>query len=319
MNNFKRALLATTVAAAGVTAFASSSSATPVGGTYTQINPARLENKRGDIVLGGEQFDSPGTVLWDETGDGVQATFRGRLHIRNVPGACARVRMISLDEDGIEQGDHQFFPSDEGDCAGNDGHLARDVLLAGYTRLPGVQLTLQVWASSPGAPDGGHWRNSQSVTLAYASELPPSDVLINGGRHDLGAGTLESDVPSEPGQVTWQVNGWNIKPKLSATLWVKSAQFNQIRVMARCYDADDVLLPGAEDGDLGFQEISPATNGIETFQIDREPCTDNGVAKVGVTVEAYDPNIEDFKVLGEELIIPLPTIPAPIDLELPQL
>jgi hypothetical protein len=297
MNNFKRALLATSVAAVGATAFAGTSEA-----IYTQLDGVRLEAE--GYVLAGVSSEQA-TVLWDETGEGVQPHFSGKLHLDGVSGQCARVRMISYELDGGEIGDRLFAPSDDEEsfCASDDGHFAREVSLVGPDDVHEVKLTLQTWINDP---EGGHWSNLVSQTVEYGPQLPASDVLIEAGRFDLGAGTLVNGVPSEAAELTWDVStGWIIDPELNATLFVRNARNQELRVVFTCYDAAGDALPGETDGDLSGEYIYPQSSDDEIPIVRR--CGDSAVAEVGVTIELKNVSTGQFEVRGEQRI-PLPSV-----------
>jgi hypothetical protein len=297
MNMIKRALVATSVAAAGVTAFAGTGSA-----TFTQLDHVRIE--ADGYVLGGDG-DGHATVLWNETGEGVEPYFSGKLHLNDVAGQCARVRMISYDLNDNEIGDRQFAPSDDEEalCASGSGHVAREVSLQGPDDVHSVELTIQSWIEEP---SGGHWNNEESVDVVYGPELPPSDVLVDAGKFDLGAGTLVNGVPSEPARLTWDVStGWKIDATISGTLFVRNARNQELRVVATCYDAAGDPLPGETAGE--FTELYPETNGPEEFEIERRPCGAADVAEVGVTIELMDVATDTWEIRGEQRI-PLPSV-----------
>ena len=307
MNNLKRALLATTVTAGGVMAFAASGSA-----IYTQLDHVRLDEAEG-YTLTGDTTDEA-TVLWNETGEGVQPYFAGKIHLDGVSGQCARIRMISYDSTGSERGDRLFAPAEneESFCADHDGHFAREVSLLGPTDVAEIKLTLQTFINDP---NGGHWSNLESATVAYGP-LPLSDVLIEAGRFDLGGGTLVGGVPSEPGQLTWDVSRpYVIEPELAATLFVRGARNQELRVVTTCYDAAGDVTPAGTDGDQSQDSIYPLTSGPETFTIERNPCDDDEVVEVGVTIELKNVQTGQFDVLAEQRI-PLPSVIPPIDVEL---
>ena len=305
MNTIKRALLATSVAAVGVTAFAGSGSA-----IFTELDTVRLED--AGYTVTGDTTDEA-TVLWNETGEGVQPLFRGKIHLDGVSGQCARVRMISYTHLGQEQ-ERQFAPADDEEsfCATDDGHVARSVELLGPDDTQEVKLTLQTFINDPA---GGHWSNLDSATVEYGP-LPSSEVLIDAGRVDFGAGTLVNGVPSEPGQITWDVEtAFLIEPTLTGRFFVRGGRNQEFQVVATCYDANGDELPAGDDGDDPSDSIFPQTNGAEVFEIERNPCDDPEVAEVGVKLQVENAQTGGFDVLHDERIA-LPSVFPPFDIDL---
>ena len=294
MNKLKRALLATSVAAIAATSFAGTGAA-----IYTEVDTVHLGSQTAGVRL------TNGTVLWDETGEGAQPNLSGTLHLENMAGMCARVRMISYSNNGNERGDRQFGPSDDqAFCAGSNSHVTRDVSLVGYPGTHEVKLTLQTLPNG-----GGQTKNiGRSEIAEYGPALPPSEVRIDAAEIVLGGRT-----PLEPAQLTWDVStGFNIDTQLKGTLFVEDHENQKLRVLTTCYDATGRPLVAGTDGDLQFQEIVPETDSPLAIPIERNPCLGSEVVEVGVTIEVYNLSQAAFVAEHPEVRAPLPSVIPPI-------
>jgi hypothetical protein len=250
--------------------------------------------------LGGAGFtggvpDDPATLSWDHAWFGVVPTLTGKIHFEGVSGECARVRLISYDENGSALG------SDYSDrkCANTNGHNVRAIEEGGNNLLgrPGaasVRVVLQHETANGWIKVGAHRDRT------YGPLVDTDDVLISRAEVDFGSGPLVGGAPSDPGTVTWNATGTALDPVVTGTLYATNADDLTVRMRARYLEADGTVI----ETRYGIQH--PITNddphefsvNMNDFDGGGTAFGRNSVAKVKVSVQKSPTGSNVWETVG---------------------
>lgn len=218
------ALLAiTTISAAGVVAGAGSASA------YGVVQTDDVSINRVGFDIGGSGWNGadptgPAELEWSTAWFANIPTVSGYLHFKGVANNCARVRVISFDENDIQVGETAF--SDE-ECVSGNGHIRRAFEVQGALAAASVEVTLQTALNVAGAS----WGGIGSQTFEYGPTVGTDLVKISRAEVDFGVGTFANGTAPSSGTLHWEViNGYQIRPRLEGTLYMKEAKYLCARV-----------------------------------------------------------------------------------------
>ena len=175
------------------------------------------------------------------------------------------------------------------------------------TDVAEVKVTLQKFTFDPNHPDGGHLEATSSRRPSSTAHCRPATCSSTAAGSTSAAGSWWAARRRRPACSPGTCPAGYIDVALDATLFVRNAQNQELRVVATCYDANGAETPAGDDGEQPWDFIYPQTSGLETFTIERDPCADPEVVEVGVTVELKNVATGQFDILGERRI-PLPSV-----------
>ncbi len=218
MNDIRKAVLAS-LTAAGLSTVALPATAIEI----TPVMAVELDDVLIDangFDLGGPGFSngvptSPAHVEWHQAWFGSTHKFNGTIHFDDQSGDCARVQLISYDDDSVEIPPRNYSPVE---CVYEDGHIERPVSVQGNVGAAEVKVRLQTQAVN------GSWGGIGSQVVTYGPVLGTSEVSISRAEFDLGSGDFVGGTAASPATVTWSVSGSGIiTPTVSGTLYMKNA------------------------------------------------------------------------------------------------
>lgn len=204
----------TTVAAAivALVAFAAAGNARTTGAPSIKVSTVKLTTSGFDFggrVLVAGAPTSSGELSWEYDDGTVTPRLDGYLHLSDVWGSCARMR---LDYYG---GAHVKLATKYGGtvCAGDDGHHVWRVSLRPYgsRKINEVTVSLEKQAVS------GGWSVAGSQTLKLNPAMS-NGVSVRAEGFDFGGAGFALGTAIGTGAVTWNVEDAELVPRLTGTL-----------------------------------------------------------------------------------------------------
>jgi hypothetical protein len=245
--------------------------------TAAQVDDILIKTIGFDV--GGKDFSNgkpttPAKVIWEQAWFGSYYTFEGTIHFDGVTGSCARIQLISYDDNSVEMGTRRYS---DVQCVYTNGHVAKDVVVEGEAGAVEVKVRLQTQAVD------GSWHGVGSELATYGPHIGDSELTISAAQFDVGNGTLSGGAPTEPALVSWDVKaGSSISvPVLTGKLFIKNANYLCARVRYEYKDINDNLIE-TRNGVTHCVD----NNRLHTYSLNANDYSDNtAINKLTATIE----------------------------------
>jgi hypothetical protein len=266
--------LATLVAVTGSTAATGTAER-----QWTELKSSRVKITTSGFDFGGRTYlagapTGSGDLAWRYSDGEVRPRLTGYLHLNEVRGACARMR---IDYYG---GAHVRLATERGGtvCASHDRHHVWSVTLEPYDsrKIDEVKVSIET------ENDAGGWSIAASRTFglnpirsdAVRIALPRSAGV------DFGGAGFAAGSPIGSGEVAWRLLDGQLTPHLTGVLHVSNAAGACARVRLQYWDRADVELADKHGG-----TVCAADNGHHAWSVDLEPYGDPSLDRVSIMLQ----------------------------------
>lgn len=221
MNNIRKAIFVS-LAAAGIGAIALpvTAAALTASTLATEVDDVKINTVGFDLAgpgLAASAALTPARVVWKQTATGAAITFDGSIYFDGVANNCARVELISYDENSVEILPRVYSTEE---CVSTNAYVERFVSVDANPGASEVKVRLQTALNVVNPV----WGSVGAKTATYGPSLGTTEVSISAPEVDLGTGTFASGTAPDPATVTWTVSGANeITPTTDGTLYMKRA------------------------------------------------------------------------------------------------
>jgi hypothetical protein len=163
-------------------------------------------------------------------------------------------------------------------CVDDDRHHEYDIDLDPYADddIDDVKVTLQRQTASG-------WSTVESET--YPVDTADDKVRITADGVDFGGLAFDLGVPSDSGEMSWELDGAKVTPRLGGGLHLNNSSGVCARVNLRYYMASGSFLTRRAD-----EERCAEDNGHHFWITDFDPYESNKVAKVKVQIQTQSSN-----------------------------
>ena len=216
----------------------------------------------------------------------IEPRLTGKLHVNDADGTCARIKLVYRDRDNDALTDPHFSTSR---CVDDDRHHEYDIDLNPYADddIDDVRVTLQKQTASG-------WSAVESET--YPVDTTDDDVRITADGVDFGGLGFDLGVPQGSGEVSWELDGVKVTPRLGGGLHLNNSSGVCARVNLRYYMASGVYLTKRAD-----EERCAEDNGHHFWIIDFDPHESNKIGKVKVQIQTQSSN-GSWNVAGSQTV-----------------
>jgi hypothetical protein len=250
------ALLTATVVAA--VALAPASAAGHAVDTDRFVAASAVKITGSGFDFGGSGFavgapTSSGELEWWMKDGEPTPSLAGTLHLNDVEGACARMRLDYLTSGGVT-----LITKYGGDvCVDDDRHHTFSVSLSPYgnTKIGKVKISLQKLFAS------GGWKAVGSKTVPFGPYAASAKITTDGA--DFGNGTFVGSGPTGSGSLTWSYSNAAVHARLGGSLHLNKMAGTCARMKVDYRDAAGTLL----GTDVGGSVCAP-DNGHHEWSVD---------------------------------------------------
>lgn len=277
--------LATLAAAATMlTAGAGAAQAVVVDNDTVKLTSSGFDFGNSDFVLGAPS--GSGDLDWIHTGGRLKPHLTGTLHLDDVDGDCARMRLDYSDADG----DALATRFGGTVCASDDHHHEFTVDLQPYESayVDEVKVTVEKQTTPGGAfatADYGY----------YHPDIVADDVKITESGFDFGDEWWGVGAPIGDGHVLWPMEDGRITPLLSGTLHLNDVAGGCARMNLRYLTESGTFIASRAGG-----TVCASDNDHHEFTVSLDPYTSNTIGKVNVQLQSL--NVDgSYSVVGHQV------------------
>lgn len=230
----RRARLLALVAATSISVIGAVATSATDASAYGVVQTDDVVINRVGFDIGGSGFangapTSPATLEWATAWFANIPTVSGNLHFEGVANNCARVRVTSFDDAGVEL-DPPNFSNQE--CVSGNGHFSRAFTVQADLGASSVEVTLQTALNVVNPV----WGGIGSETYEYGPTVGTNDVLLSRAELDFGTGVFTNGAPPSAATLHWEVvDGYKIRPRAEGTLYMKNADDRCGRITLKYY------------------------------------------------------------------------------------
>jgi len=216
-----------------------------------------------------------GRVEFDLRNGRIRPRLTGTLHIKDADGTCARIKMRYRDKGNATLTDPVHSPTK---CVDDDRHHEYSVDLHSFAddEIDNVKVTLQKKTASG-------WSTVESET--FAIDAADDKVKITEDGIDFGDLSFELGAPIGHGEIEWDLDGTDVKPRLLGGLHLNNSSGACARVNLHYLTVAGTFLASRAD-----EELCAPDNGHHLRHIDFSPHRSNKIAKVQVRLETQGSN-----------------------------
>jgi hypothetical protein len=260
--------LAVLAAVAGTAVFSGAAQAAVIGDSDVRLTSTGFDFGGSGFSLG--EPVGNGSLVWSYTNGQVTAHLTGTLHLNNVDGHCAHIRMEYFDADG-----DAVTTRDGGTvCATDNAHHAWSVDQS-YTdsRIKSVKVSIR---------DGDAIGWSTAVYGTYYAVPPTDAVKITASGADFGSSGFFLGEPTGNGWLSWNLADGVVTPRLTGTLHLNNVASQCARMNMRYLTEAGTFITSR----LGGTVCAPG-NSHYTWSVDLDNYT-GVVGKVTVELQTQD-------------------------------
>jgi hypothetical protein len=262
-------LAAALLAATATTARADDDGERFVAAHSVKITSTGFDFGSHDFLLGAPQ-KSGELAWWVDADNAPLASLDGYLHLNDVEGACAKMRLRYKTSANVLVAER--FGGTV--CVDDDKHHTFDVSLSPYAnrKVQKVEISLMRQFASNG------WASVGSKTIAMGPYGDPVKLTTNG--FDFGNGSFLGNGPTGSGTLSWTWTTSGIRPHLDGTLHLKDVAGACARMKLEDFDADGDLVGTSTGGNACATD-----DALNKFTVDLGTFSDWGIVKTKVSLQ----------------------------------
>lgn len=247
--------------------FADGLKATWIGWSSIKITESGFDFGGQTFLAGAPTTD--GWVDWFLIDGQLTPSLSGYLHMNDVPGLCARMRM-----DYYVEGQLWMTKTGSKVCASDDKHHVRAVTLSDYTssKIDEVRVSIEKLTAIKDWTIVGSQRR-KLVPIRYKVKIT-EDGFDFGGKTFLGSG------PTNSGEVTWTWKGAQVSPRITGTLHINNAATACARMRIEYFKGDGTRLTEKFSG-----SVCAPDNKRYSWDMDLEPYSDNKLTYIKISLQ----------------------------------